>query len=132
MSEAERPRLLLVEDEPRSLDLGVEALKEARFAVPVTMTGSDARKALDEAGANDGAVIADIDFGPGAAGWKRATHARDLNSKMPIIDVSGGSSNDWTSKGVPHSTVRVKPLAFAAALHRGCHGLPAPRNTTPD
>lgn len=112
MSHVTGPLLLYVEDEPLILDLGVTSLEDAGFAVTAIPSGESAIAALD-AGGEIKALITDIDLGGAVSGWDVAKHARELFPEMPVIYVSGGSSNEWASMGVPGSVMLVKPYASA-------------------
>jgi DNA-binding response OmpR family regulator len=107
------PRLLYVEDDPLILELGITALDEAGFAVTALGSGPDAIAALDERGVRFKALVTDIDLGGQISGWQIAKHARESFPDLPIMYVSGGSSNDWASMGVPASVMLVKPYAAA-------------------
>jgi DNA-binding response OmpR family regulator len=113
MSETLGPLLLYVEDEPLILELGVAAMEEAGFRVEALPTASAAFAALDARGAEFKALITDIDLGTASTGWDVARQARGQFPEMPVIYVSGGSSNDWPSLGVPGSIMLVKPYAAA-------------------
>jgi DNA-binding NtrC family response regulator len=115
MPDATGPLLLYVEDQALILDLGVANLEEAGFAVTAFASGEKAMAALD-AGGDFKALITDIDLGGGVSGWEVAKHARELFPEMPVIYVSGGSSNDWASMGVPGSVMLVKPYASAQLI----------------
>lgn len=115
MSDVAGPLLLYVEDEPLILDLGVTNLEEAGFAVTAFPSGGKAIAALD-AGGEFKALITDIDLGDDVSGWDVAKHARELFPEMPVIYVSGGSSNEWASMGVPGSVMLVKPYASAQLI----------------
>lgn len=106
------PLLLYVEDEPLILDLGVTAFEDAGFAVHALGSAALALAALEARAGEFRALITDIDLGGQVDGWEIATRARELRPDLPIIYVSGGSSNEWSSKGVPGSVMVVKPYAF--------------------
>jgi CheY-like chemotaxis protein len=116
MSEGVGPRLLYVEDEPLILDLGVTAFEDAGFTVTAVASGAAAIAALDAGHVDFKALITDIDLGGQVDGWQVAKRARELFPDMPIIYVSGGSSNDWSSMGVPASHMLVKPYASAQLI----------------
>jgi len=107
------PLVLYVEDEPLILDLAVAALEDAGFAIEALGAGTIALKVLEARSGEFRALITDIDLGAEVDGWQIATRARELRPDLPVIYVSGGSSNDWPSKGVPGSVMIVKPYAFA-------------------
>lgn len=58
-------------------------------------------------------IITDIRFGEPPDGWDVARVAREIDSEMPIVYVSGDSAPDWASKGVPNSLILAKPFAMA-------------------
>ena len=113
MSESSGPLLLYVEDEPLISELGVTILEDAGFAVLPLGSGAAAIEALDERGADFKALVTDIDLLRGPDGWTVARHARERLPDLPVIYVSGGSSGDWPSMGVPGSKMLVKPYAAA-------------------
>lgn len=113
MPDSAGPRLLYIEDEPLILELGMTALEEAGFTVSALPNGAEAVAALDEPACEFRALITDIDLGGKIDGWAVARHARERFAEMPIVYVSGGSSNDWASLGVPGSVMLVKPYASA-------------------
>ncbi|MFI4966029.1 MAG: response regulator [Caulobacterales bacterium] len=110
------PLLLYVEDEPLILDLGVTGLEDAGFTVAAYRSGQDAIAALDRRGAEFKALITDIDLDGQVDGWGIAKHARELFPQMPVVYVSGGSSHEWASMGVPGSVMVVKPYASAQLI----------------
>jgi DNA-binding response OmpR family regulator len=113
MSEAEGPTILYVEDEPLIQELAIAALEDAGFAVVPVSSGLAAIAAIDEKGADFKALVTDVDLGVGPSGWDVAKHVREKYPTMPIVYVSGGSSSDWPSMGVPGSVILVKPHALA-------------------
>lgn len=113
MAGADGPTILYVEDEPQIQELAISALEEAGFVVAAASSGQEAIAAIDEEGADFKALITDVDLGVGPSGWDVAKHVREIYPTMPIVYVSGGSSNDWPSMGVPGSVILVKPHALA-------------------
>ena len=112
MSETTGPTVLYVEDEPLIQELAVAALEEAGFDVAIAASGAQALAALDERGADFKALVTDVDLGDGPNGWDVAKAAREKFPAMPVVYVSGGSSNDWPSMGVPGSVILPKPFAM--------------------
>ena len=45
-----------------------------------------------------------------------ARRARELVPNMPVIYMSGDSSHEWSSKGVPNSLMVAKPFAPAQII----------------
>lgn len=113
MTETAGPTILYVEDETLIQELAITALEEAGFVIEAVGAGQAAMAAIDARGADFRALLTDIDLGSGPSGWDVAKHARETFPDMPIVYVSGGSSNDWASLGVPGSVMLVKPYASA-------------------
>jgi CheY-like chemotaxis protein len=105
--------ILLVEDE-HLIALSVqEALEEGGYRVRAAASGADAISFLDEATDQICALITDIRLGTGPDGWELARHARELDPRLPIVYMSGDSSHDHSSRGVPDSLMIQKPFAPA-------------------
>lgn len=105
--------LLLVEDEDLIIDVLEEALKESGFDVDKATNGSKALKKIDAGASKIRAVITDIKLGSGPDGWEVARHAREVAPSMPIVYMSGDSTHEWASQGVPGSIMLAKPFAPA-------------------
>lgn len=116
MTEPAGPRLLYVEDDPLILELGVTAFEDAGFVVAAFSSPGDALTALGAAETPFRAMVTDIDLGSQTDGWQIARHARERFPDLPIVYVSGGSSNDWAAQGVPGSVMIVKPYASAQLI----------------
>lgn len=113
MADENAPLVLYVEDEPAVLDLDVTALEEGGFRVEPIQSGADAIRALEKPDPAFRALVTDIDLPGGADGWEVAKRARELFPDLAVIYVSGGSSHDWASRGVPGSVMLMKPFALA-------------------
>ncbi len=107
------PLVLYVEDEPLVLELGLLALEEGGFAVEAVTSGAAAMAAIEARDEPFRAVVTDIDLAGGQTGWDVARHAREKFPAVPVVYVSGGSSHEWTSLGVPGSLMLAKPYAAA-------------------
>jgi CheY-like chemotaxis protein len=105
------PLVLYVEDEALIQELGILALSDAGFTVSAYLSGVEAMTALNGQGPTIKALVTDIDLGRAPNGWEVARHARELCPGLPIVYVSGGSSHEWTSMGVPGSVLVAKPYA---------------------
>lgn len=106
----ERPRVLLADDEVLVRDLVQESLEEAGYEVFATGSGREALDAL-EADGDFVAVVTDINFGGPPVGWEVAARARELRSNIAVVYMTGDSAHEWTSRGVPQSTIVTKPFA---------------------
>jgi CheY-like chemotaxis protein len=67
--------------------------------------------------ASDGkyrALVTDVNLGRDRMdGWEAAKRAREIDPAFPVVYMSGDSSDDWGSKGVPNSIMLEKPFAPA-------------------
>jgi CheY-like chemotaxis protein len=109
--EAQSPLIVVVEDEPLVRDLIVTALEDGGFKVQAAESGSAAIALLEQQGANVAGIATDIRLGGGCDGWQVAQRGRELNPTLAVIYTTGDSEVEWTSKGVPRSTLVVKPFA---------------------
>ncbi len=107
----EKPELLLVEDEILIQELLLAAFADTGFEIVTASDGNQAMAALNTNAAGFKAVITDIKLPGKLDGWDVARHARELVSDMPIIYITGDSTHEWSSKGVPDSVVLTKPFA---------------------
>jgi len=105
--------LLLVEDDASVQGLLSAELAEAGFAVVAVGDGTRALAGLNADAIRFCAVITDIKLGRSPDGWDLGRRARELVSDMPVIYMTGDSSHEWSSKGVPNSVVIAKPFAPA-------------------
>ena len=105
--------MLYVEDEALIQELGVTALEEAGFCVSAHLSGAEAMTALGNDGLSFRVLVTDIDLSGQPNGWDLARHAREQLPDLPVIYVSGGSSHEWTARGVPGSVLLAKPYASA-------------------
>jgi DNA-binding response OmpR family regulator len=105
--------VLLTEDEPLVRETLKIELSDAGFTVIVATDGTTALAELAAGAARFRAVITDIKLGSGPDGWDVGRRARELVPEMPVVYLSGDSSEDWTSKGVPNSVMLAKPFAPA-------------------
>lgn len=109
--------ILLVEDEDLIQRVVEDALKDGGFAVKVAASGERALALLDAPDTPFRALVTDINLGPGKiTGWDVAKHARELQSDLPVVYMTGDSANEWASKGVPNSILLTKPFAPAQVL----------------
>ncbi len=63
------------------------------------------------------ALIVDIGFGHDhVKGWSVARRARAFDPSLPVIYITGGSTDEWAVHGVPSSILLTKPFALAQLL----------------
>ena len=108
--------LFLVEDDALIRDLLEASLTEAGFEVVEVSCGTKALAHFEADAARFRAVITDIRLGVGPDGWAVARRARELVPTMPVVYMSGDSSHEWSSKGVPNSLMVAKPFAPAQII----------------
>jgi DNA-binding response OmpR family regulator len=108
--------LFLVEDDALIRDLLEASLTEAGFEVVEVSCGTKALAHFEADAARFRAVITDIRLGAGPDGWAVARRARELVPTMPVVYMSGDSSHEWSSKGVPNSLMVAKPFAPAQII----------------
>ncbi|MBU1376500.1 MAG: response regulator [Alphaproteobacteria bacterium] len=106
----ERPRILLADDEVLVRNLLQEVLEEAGYEVVTAATGAEALARLEEGDAFTG-LVTDINFGGPPVGWEVATRARELQTSIAVVYMTGDSAHEWSAHGVPQSTVIGKPFA---------------------
>ena len=109
----EAPVLLLVEDEELVQVMLATEFTDTGFETVVANDGNRALAELDADAARFKAVVTDINLGEGPDGWDVARRARELVADMPVVYITGDSSHDWASKGVPNSVVVSKPFVPA-------------------
>jgi CheY-like chemotaxis protein len=108
--------LLLVEDQPLLLAALQETLEEAGFTVIAARTGSGALEEIATDAGRFRGLVTDIDLGPGPGGWEVARAIRERVPAMPVVYVSGTSSEHWAAQGVPGSIMVPKPFVDAQIL----------------
>ena len=108
--------VFVVEDDALIRHVLEDALTEGGFTVTLTSSGEEAITMLDREGVNYHALLTDIDLAGKLNGWEVARHARDVNDKLPVIYMTGGSAHEWASKGVPNSQLMPKPFAAAQVV----------------
>jgi CheY-like chemotaxis protein len=113
MADDAGPLVLYVEDEALIQELGVTALEEAGFSVHACLSGAEAVAALEDGALAFRVLVTDIDLHGLPNGWDVGRCAREHIPDLPVIYVSGGSSHEWTARGVPGSVLVAKPYAAA-------------------
>ena len=126
-------KILLVEDEALLAEVLSEALAEAGYEPLVVYAGKPAIDELERASNAFSAVLTDIRMPGTLNGWDVSRKARELNPSVPVLYMSGDSSGDWKSKGVPNSLMLKKPFTLdevVAALAQLLGGA-SPAGSTP-
>ncbi|MCR5875045.1 response regulator [Phenylobacterium sp. J426] len=108
------PVVLAVDDEALVLEVIQAALEDGGYGVRTAASASEAIAILEMDRARDlHGLVTDVRLKGGRSGWEVASRARQLNPSLPIVYVTGDSSHEWASKGVPLSVIVTKPFAPA-------------------
>jgi len=83
------PAVLLVEDEAELAELIADALGAEGLQVQVATSDKAAYEALDAAAAGFTALVTDINLGVGVTGFDIARRARQLNSALQVVYITG-------------------------------------------
>lgn len=110
--------ILLVEDDAIIQTMMEAELLAAGFAVSMASSGKKALTMLESPEADYRALVTDIHLGddPATTGWDVARHARELQPDLPVVYITGGGADEWTSQGVPNSMLVKKPFAPAQVI----------------
>lgn len=108
--------MLLVDDDPTVQEMLGAELSDAGFEIVTAGDGTRALAELDADTTRFGGVITDIRLGRGPDGWDLGRRARELVAGIPVIYITGDSSHEWSSKGVPNSVVIAKPFVPAQII----------------
>ena len=100
----EVPPILVVEDEPLVRLTITEALESGGYTVIEASDGGSAVNLIDQAKQLRG-LVTDIRTGAGPDGWEVAHQAREKFAAIAVVYVTGDSITEWSSRGVPESTV---------------------------
>ena len=107
------PMVLVVEDDFQLQEMIEETLAEAGFEPAIAGSGEEAVTLLQGAAADYRALVADISLRGSMNGWEVARQAREATPDFPIVYITGGAAQDWSSQGVPNSILLEKPFAPA-------------------
>jgi DNA-binding response OmpR family regulator len=108
---AQPPTLvLLIEDEFLIQDLIETTLEDAGYTVIVATTGQAGLMLVEREAKRASGIVTDVKLGPGPSGWDVARRAREFNSTLPIVYVTGDSEHDYATLGLPNSLLIQKPF----------------------
>ena len=105
--------ILVIEDEEAIQSLVEDALTDGGFEPAIAASGEEAVTLLKGRAGNYRALVTDIGLRGKIDGWEIARQAREIDAQFPVVYMSGGSADDWPSKGVPNSIMLSKPFAPA-------------------
>ncbi|MEM5471230.1 response regulator [Hoeflea sp. AS60] len=108
--------VLLIEDDPLIL-MDVEAtLIDEGFEIITAESGTLAIETFDAEASRIDAIVTDIRLGSGPNGWDIGHHVREAVPNMPLVYMSGDSSQEWEAQGVPNSIMVPKPFVHAQII----------------
>ena len=105
--------LLIVEDDQLQQVTLEESLEEAGFGVMTASNANQAFAALDRDIGSLKGLITDIGIASPQSGWDVARYARGKYPSIAVVYISGDSSHEWASQGVPNSLLLTKPYGMA-------------------
>ncbi|MDB5467781.1 MAG: response regulator [Phenylobacterium sp.] len=101
--------VLLVEDEREVADLVQDALADAGFEVTVAYNDDEAYQRLAAEGRSFTVLVADINLGSGTTGFDVARRARQLNSDLKVVYITGQAAH-LSRFGVDDALMFPKPF----------------------
>jgi DNA-binding response OmpR family regulator len=111
-------RILYVEDQALQQADGDASLREAGYKVLLASDGHGACAYLHEYRCRIDALVTDIDLPGGFNGWQVAAAARSINSRLPVVYVSGAACADFEAMRLPGSLMIAKPFEWSGLLAR--------------
>lgn len=111
---AEQPPLILVVEDEYPLQAVVEeALIEGGFATDILSSAEEALTLFKSGLKEYRALVADVNLKGRLSGWELARQIREREPTSPVVYMTGASSDQWGSQGVPNSILLQKPFAPA-------------------
>jgi DNA-binding response OmpR family regulator len=105
--------VLVIEDE-FFLQADLEAaLTDAGYGVEIVSSGEEALTLFMGNSNTYRALVTDVKIAGRLDGWQVARQVREREATLPIIYVTGQSTEDWACHGVPKSVHISKPFARA-------------------
>jgi DNA-binding response OmpR family regulator len=121
----EGPLVLVVDDDPIVRNIVTDIVSDGGFGCRNASSGEEAISLLNADRCQ--ALIVDIGFGHDhVKGWSVARRARAFDPSLPVIYITGGSTDEWAVHGVPNSILLTKPFAPAQLLTALSHLLSKP------
>jgi DNA-binding response OmpR family regulator len=109
----EVPVILAVEDEELLRAFVYDALKDGAFDIVTCPSANDALTLFQSGVVKYSALVTDIDLKGRMGGWDLARRIREIDAAFPVVYMTGASTDEWGSQGVPHSILLQKPFAPA-------------------
>jgi len=107
---SELPIILVIEDDRDLQSMIEDGLRDGGFEPAIAASGEEAITLLKAFKTKYRALVTDITLLGTLDGWRVARGAREIDPSFPIIYITGGGADDWTTKGVPDSILLQKPF----------------------
>lgn len=107
------PLVLIAEDEALISLVLADDLSDAGFETIVVATAQEAISEMELDPSRFCALLTDIRMPGKGNGWDVARRARELQSMIPVIYMTGDSAEQWRAQGVPGSVLFQKPFVSA-------------------
>ena len=105
--------ILVVEDDHAIQSVVKEALTDGGFEPAIAASGEEAVTLLKGGLTKYRALVTDINLRGTMGGWEVAKRAREIEPEFPIVYMTGASTDEYASHGVPNSILLTKPFAPA-------------------
>jgi DNA-binding response OmpR family regulator len=105
----QRPRVLVVEDDPLALMMLTLELQEDGFEVDGAESVHEARRHLAAPGYALDALVCDLDLRGGGDGYALARAARALNPAVAVLHASGVAQPEFEARKVAGAGLAQKP-----------------------
>jgi len=112
----EAPLILIVEDDYELQGTIEDFLREGGFETHALSSAEEALTLFRGKVAEYNALVTDVNLKGRLSGWEIARQIREIAADFPVVYITGGSADQWTSQGVPNSILLQKPFAAAQLL----------------
>ncbi|WP_407148005.1 response regulator [Bradyrhizobium sp. ORS 86] len=105
------PIILVIEDDRDLQSLVEDALRDGGYEPAIAGSGEEALTLLKAFRTKYSALVTDIRLLGRLDGWRVARGAREIDPSFPVIYITGGSGDEWPTRGVPDSILLQKPFS---------------------
>jgi len=105
------PIILVIEDDRDLQSLVEDALRDGGYEPAIAGSGEEALTLLKAFRTKYSALVTDIRLLGRLDGWRVARGAREIDPSFPVLYITGGSGDEWPTRGVPDSILLQKPFS---------------------
>jgi len=105
------PIILVIEDDRNLQSLVEDALRDGGYEPAIAGSGEEALTLLKAFRTKYSALVTDIRLLGRLDGWRVARGAREIDPSFPVLYITGGSGDEWPTRGVPDSILLQKPFS---------------------